>query len=207
MEDREGAIVALDPRTGDVLAMVSRPAFDPNVFARGIRGTEWRTMLENRKHPLNSKAVQGTYPPGSTFKVVMAAAALDGRHQSLHPDLCGGGISSATASSAAGEGRPRSSGPQALVPRDVFFYQVGQRPSTPSPSTPIAGPATRPASRLSTRAAASLEQRGSASASGAVVRWRDAVVAIGQGYVTVTPLQMNVIAAIANGGTSYRRSS
>src|SRR5438477_5023369 len=57
----DGAIGALDPRTGEVLAMVSHPSFDPNVFARGIRSAEWRALVEDRKHPLNNRAVQGVF--------------------------------------------------------------------------------------------------------------------------------------------------
>jgi penicillin-binding protein 2 len=75
--DADGSIVALDPRNGEVLAMVSHPAFDPNVFARGIRRDEWRTLIQDRKHPLNNRAVQGQYPPGSTFKVAVATGALE----------------------------------------------------------------------------------------------------------------------------------
>src|SRR5262249_2034268 len=77
LEGREGAIVVLDVHSGEVLAMASRPVFDPNVFARGITTEGWRGLIEDPLHPLNNRAIQGQYPPGSTFKVMMAAAALE----------------------------------------------------------------------------------------------------------------------------------
>jgi penicillin-binding protein 2 len=103
MEGHDGAVVALDTRTGDILAMVSRPAFDPNVFARGIRLAEWKALVDDKKHPLNSKSVQGTYPPGSTYKVVMAAAALEeGVITPFTTIFCGGGLFFGNRTFAAG---------------------------------------------------------------------------------------------------------
>ncbi len=72
-----GAAVALDPNTGDVLALVSLPAYDPNDFALGIDQATWSSLNSNRLRPLQNRALQGRYPPGSTFKIVMAAAALE----------------------------------------------------------------------------------------------------------------------------------
>src|SRR5262249_59267855 len=72
--DRSGAVVALDPRNGDVLVLASRPAYDPNLFSRGIRHAEWRSLVQDPLKPLSNRAVQGQYPPGSTFKVVVASA-------------------------------------------------------------------------------------------------------------------------------------
>ena len=72
-----GAIVALDPRQGEVLALVSEPSFNPNRFARRMRPEEWREVLRHPHHRLQNRAVQNTYPPGSVFKMVMAVAGLD----------------------------------------------------------------------------------------------------------------------------------
>lgn len=72
-----GAVVALDPRDGAVLALVSRPAFDPNLFAIGIDRDDWRALVEDPLRPLQNRALQGQYPPGSTYKVVTAIAALE----------------------------------------------------------------------------------------------------------------------------------
>ena len=75
--DRRGALVALDPRTGEVLAFVSKPAFDPNLFVDGIDVESWRELNESIDKPLLNRALRGTYPPGSTYKPFMAMAALN----------------------------------------------------------------------------------------------------------------------------------
>lgn len=76
MGDETGAAVVMDIHTGDVLAMVSTPSFDPGLFATGIRTTDWQALIGNPEHPLTNRAVAGQYPPGSTFKIVTALAAL-----------------------------------------------------------------------------------------------------------------------------------
>jgi len=75
--DRRGALVAIDPRSGEVLAFVSKPTFDPNLFVDGIDADSWRDLNEDIDKPLLNRALRGTYPPGSTFKPFMAMAALD----------------------------------------------------------------------------------------------------------------------------------
>ena len=75
--DRRGALVALDPRTGEVLAFVSKPTFDPNLFVDGIDVESWRELNESIDKPLLNRALRGTYPPGSTYKPFMAMAALN----------------------------------------------------------------------------------------------------------------------------------
>ena len=213
MQGRDGAVVALDARTGEVLAMVSRPAFDPNVFARGIRLPEWKALVEDRKRPLNSKSVQGTYPPGSTFKVVMAAAALEeGVITPFTTIHCGGGLFFGNRTFRCW--RPQGHGSvnvhEALVRScDVFFYQVGQRLGIDS----IAEYAHR--FGLGAPTGITLDhESGGIIPSSAWKRQRfgepwypgeTLSVAIGQGYVTTTPLQMaSVIATVANGGVVYR---
>ena len=74
--ERRGALVALDPRTGDVLAFVSKPTFDPNLFVDGIDIESWKALNESIDKPLLNRALRGTYPPGSTYKPFMAMAAL-----------------------------------------------------------------------------------------------------------------------------------
>ena len=74
--DRRGALVALDPRSGDVLAFVSKPTFDPNLFVDGIDTESWKALNETIDKPLLNRALRGTYPPGSTYKPFMAMAAL-----------------------------------------------------------------------------------------------------------------------------------
>jgi penicillin-binding protein 2 len=75
--DRRGALIALEPATGGVLALVSKPGFDPNLFVDGIDPSNWEVLNTSPDHPLNNRALQGVYPPGSTFKPFMALAALE----------------------------------------------------------------------------------------------------------------------------------
>ncbi|MDM7942025.1 MAG: penicillin-binding protein 2 [Hydrogenophaga sp.] len=75
--ERRGALVAIDPRTGEVLAFVSKPTFDPNLFVEGIDVDNWRALNESLDKPLLNRALRGTYPPGSTYKPFMALAALE----------------------------------------------------------------------------------------------------------------------------------
>ena len=74
---RRGALVALDPKTGEVLAFVSKPTFDPNLFVEGIDSENWKELNESPDKPLLNRALRGTYPPGSTYKPFMALAALE----------------------------------------------------------------------------------------------------------------------------------
>jgi penicillin-binding protein 2 len=74
--DRRGALVAIDPRNGEVLAFVSKPTFDPNLFVDGIDSDSWKELNESLDKPLLNRALRGTYPPGSTFKPFMAIGAL-----------------------------------------------------------------------------------------------------------------------------------
>jgi penicillin-binding protein 2 len=82
--DRRGALVAIDPRNGEVLAFVSKPTFDPNLFVDGIDVDNWRDLNENIDKPLLNRALRGTYPPGSTFKPFMAMAALNSGKRDAH---------------------------------------------------------------------------------------------------------------------------
>ena len=75
--DHRGALVAIEPATGGVLALVSRPGFDPNLFVEGIEPAHWEALNNSPDHPLNNRALQGVYPPGSTFKPFMALAGLE----------------------------------------------------------------------------------------------------------------------------------
>jgi penicillin-binding protein 2 len=89
--DRTGAIVAMDPRNGEILAMVSRPSFDPNDFAVKINHAAWNKLVTDPDHPLMNKAIQAQLAPGSTFKILMAVAGLqEGIAQNMHI-VCNGG--------------------------------------------------------------------------------------------------------------------
>jgi penicillin-binding protein 2 len=91
--DRNGAVVAMDPHTGEILAMVSRPTFDPNAFAVRISRGDWSKLITDPNHPLLNKAIQAQLAPGSTFKIIMATAGMEeGVAQTLHV-TCPGGAS------------------------------------------------------------------------------------------------------------------
>ena len=89
--DRRGALVALDPRNGEVLAFVSKPTYDPNLFVDGIDVDSWRELNESIDKPLLNRALRGTYPPGSTFKPFMAMAALNTGKRSANTVIHDGG--------------------------------------------------------------------------------------------------------------------
>jgi penicillin-binding protein 2 len=91
LEGRNGAIVAMDPRTGEILAMVSRPTFDPNDFAVRVSRDEWNKLVNDPDKPLLNKAIQAQLAPGSTFKIIMATAGLqEGIAQDMHVNCPGG---------------------------------------------------------------------------------------------------------------------
>src|SRR5271169_4204753 len=89
--EKNGAIVAMDPRNGEILAMVSRPTFDPNDFAVRVSRDQWSKLVNDEDHPLLNKAIQAQLAPGSTFKIIMATAGLqEGVAQDLHVNCTGG---------------------------------------------------------------------------------------------------------------------
>jgi penicillin-binding protein 2 len=91
--DRSGAVVAMDPRNGEILAMVSHPSYDPNAFAVRINRADWNQLINDPNHPLMNKAIQAQLAPGSTFKILMSVAGLqEGVAQKMHV-FCAGGAS------------------------------------------------------------------------------------------------------------------
>jgi penicillin-binding protein 2 len=112
--DRRGALVAIDPRNGEVLAFVSKPTFDPNLFVDGIDVDSWRELNESIDKPLLNRALRGTYPPGSTYKPFMAMAALNTGKRAP------GTIIQDNASFAFGNHVFRSHGDKGLGPVDMY---------------------------------------------------------------------------------------
>ena len=112
--DRRGALVALDPKTGDVLAFVSKPTFDPNLFVDGIDTESWQSLSESLDKPLLNRALRGTYPPGSTYKPFMALAALQTGKRT------GSTIIQDNANYTFGNHTFRSHGDQGLGPVDMY---------------------------------------------------------------------------------------
>jgi len=91
--DRAGAVVAMNPRNGEILAMVSHPSYDPNAFAVRINSADWKSLMSNPDHPLMNKAIQAQLAPGSTFKILMSVAGLqEGVAQDMRV-MCNGGAS------------------------------------------------------------------------------------------------------------------
>jgi penicillin-binding protein 2 len=213
LADREGAIAVLDPNDGSILALASNPAFDPNVFARGIDAREWEKLVADKSKPLNNRAIQGQYPPGSTFKIVTAAAALEtGVVTPFTRIFCPGHYHFANRDFRCWKkgGHGSVDLHDAIVRScDVYFYQVGQRLGVDT----IAEYAHRLGLGELTGIPLDHEKPGLIPSS----EWKrerykepwyageTLSVAIGQGYVLATPLQMaNVIATVANGGTRFR---
>ncbi len=129
--DRRGALVALDPRNGDVLAMVSRPAYDPNRFTGRIKSKDWKEILDNPDKPMLNRAIQSRLAPGSTFKPIMALAGLESGI--VTPDFrvhCSGGASFYgryfACHKKSGHG---SQDLHAAIMNscDVFFYTLGNK--------------------------------------------------------------------------------
>lgn len=211
--EESGAIVALDPRSGEVLALASRPAFDPNVLSRELTGQQWAAIVQDEGHPLTNRAMQGQYPPGSTFKIVMAAAALD--TDTISPGTkirCAGGYLFGRRVyrdwKAGGHGPMDVS--QAITQScDVFFYTVGQRMGIDV----IASYARQFGLGRETAIDLPSERGGIVPSTTWKARARrepwlpgeTISASIGQGYVTVTPLQMaQLMATVANEGQGYR---
>ncbi len=130
LEGRPGSVVALDPRDGSVLAMVSSPAFDPNLFRGGISVRDWKKLSQDPAHPLENRAISGQYPPGSTYKLVVAAAALE--EGLVTPDTsfhCNGSftLGNRTFHCWQKHGHGRVSLHRAIVSScDVYFYNLGK---------------------------------------------------------------------------------
>ena len=129
--DFSGSVVALDPNSGEVLAMASQPAFDPNLFIRGFTHDQWNRLMNNIDHPFTNKAVQGQYPPGSTFKIVVVMAAMAEGKISPHDRFtCRGFITRKDHRfycwNIRGHGRLDLL--RAIAQScDVFFYQLAER--------------------------------------------------------------------------------
>lgn len=131
MENFEGAFVALKPNTGEILAMVSSPSFDPNMFIEAVPVKYWNELVRNPKKPLLNKAIQGLYPPGSTFKIITALAGLE--EKTVKPEQilvsCSGGIT--YGKWTFGCWRKEGHGPVNLKIAlaescDVYFYELGK---------------------------------------------------------------------------------
>lgn len=213
LEGRRGAVVAMDPRNGEVLAMVSRPAFDPNKFAGRIRRKDWDEIMNNPEKPMLNRAIQSNLAPGSTFKPLVALAALErgviDENTTFH---CPGGMSFYGryfhCHNKRGHGTVNLH--RALAQScDVFFYNVGNRLGIDNLAKygelaglgkesgidlPFEYKGVLPSTRWKAR---TLRQQWFAG--------ETISVAIGQGALTITPLQLAVMTGgIAAGGVWQR---
>src|SRR5438552_5496560 len=133
LEGKNGAIVAMDPRTGEILAMASRPTFDPNDFAIRISRDEWNRLISDPAHPLLNKAIQAQLAPGSVFKIVMSVAGLqEGVAQNLRVNCGGGGNFYGRYFKCWIAAKHQAHGSVDLEKGiyqscDVFFYTLGER--------------------------------------------------------------------------------
>ena len=211
MHDKEGAVVAMDPRTGEILAMVSRPTFDPNDFAVRIQAAQWEKLNSDPETPLLNRAIQAQLAPGSVFKIVMATAMLESKAiPETLTEYCPG---YATFYGRMFKCHVYGKGAHGIVDFhkaivqscDVYFYNVGKLLGIDR----ISQYAT--ALGLGRRTGIDLpsEETGLVPSE----EWAERVyhrkwyagetisVAVGQGAVTTTPIQLaRMIAAVASGG-------
>ena len=208
-----GAVVAIEPSTGRVLVMVSAPGFDPNALSTGISNKEWAELVGNPLNILNNRAIQGLYPPASTFKPLHAAAALETGEITTATKIYSGGafrFANRDYRDWKPEGHGTISVHKAIVESsDTFFYQVGLKLGVDR----LAHYAKAFGFGERTNIGLANEKNGLVPTS----EWKKKTygrrwfegetisVSVGQGYMLVTPLQLaSAYAAIANGGTLYQ---
>ena len=213
MGDKSGAIVAVDPRNGHILAMVSHPGYNPNLFAGGISSKDWTLLVKNPGKPLQNKTVQSTYAPGSTFNAMMAGALLQNRKiSSGSAAYCGGSVSLANTIKRCWKhgGHGYVNVKQALEQScNVFFYRGGLDLGIDE--------LARYAKSYGFGQKTGIELPNEEPGLIPTQEWKKETIgdrwypsetmdaAIGQGFVSVTPIQLAMMtAAIANGGTLYK---
>lgn len=205
------AAVAIDPNTGAVLAMASRPAYNPNWFTRGITEAEWRQINDNPNHPMENRVIAGEYPPGSTFKLVTGAAALE--LKKVTPDemiFDSGRHWLVDMRNAGGEALGWINFTEALAKSDnVYFYEIGRRVGIDK----LEEYAKMFGMGKPTGIALHGEEAGLVASEAYKEKnfhqdWYLGDTfnsAIGQGFQLVTPLQAAMmVSEVANGGIQYR---
>ena len=218
---RRGALVAIDPQTGGVLAFLSKPGFDPNLFIDGIDSATWKSLNEDWQKPLVNRALRGVYPPGSTFKPFFAMAALEGKAISQTEVRPAPGFFTLPGSSHQfRDSKPRGNGSANLaraiaVSSDTFFYRLAWEMGIDRmhPLLGEFGLGSRTGIDLDGEAVGVLpskewKARRFARYPENVRRWYPADVVsigIGQGFNAYTPLQMaNATAIMASSGKVFK---
>jgi penicillin-binding protein 2 len=212
-KDKTGAVVVMDPKTGYILAMHSSPSFNPNLFAGGISVADWKSLVENPYHPLQNRAIQATYAPGSTFKMITASTGLEkGVINRNSTFFCGGsvGIGNNIKRCWKAGGHGNVTVIDALKQScNGYFYRLSEKLGI----SDLAKYAMSYGLGRKTGINLPNEEPGLIPTE----EWKrktfgekwypseTADAAIGQGFVSVTPLQLvNMVSAIANGGTLYK---
>jgi penicillin-binding protein 2 len=213
LKDKVGAIVAMNPMNGEILAMASSPAFDPNDFAMGMDSKGWENLVSNLHFPLQNRATAGQYPPGSLFKIVVALAGLEeGIIDPQEKIICTG--KHYFQGRIYRDWKKRGHGAvdlhKALVEScDVYFYRMGQRVGVDT----IARYARMLGFGSRTGLQSGYEKPGLIPDSEWKlthwgIPWQEGEtlsVSVGQSFVLVTPIQMTrFISALFNGGTLFR---
>jgi len=219
LADRRGAVVALDPWSGEVLALVSAPAFDPNLFAVGMSTSQYSALQQDSDQPLFNRAVRGAYPPGSTIKPMLALAALDTGATNLErKTVCHGFFMLPNTTHRYRDWKPEGHGEvnihDALEQScDVYFYEISNDIGIDrmhdyldrfglGSETGIDVTGERPGLVPST------EWKRNAFSNRSDQRWylgETVIASIGQGYMLATPLQLaTATAALATRGIRYQ---
>ena len=208
---KAGAVVVLNPKNGEVLAMASRPAFDPNQFIGGISTQNWKAINENPFHPMDNRAIAGEYPPGSTFKIVTGTAALELKKVTANELIFDSGQHWLVPKvNAAGEALGWINFHQALSMSDnVYFYELGNRLGIDA--------LERYARMFGLGSYTGIDLPGESDGLVANRKYKELNykedwylaetfdAAIGQGFQLATPLQIAVLMSeIANGGRRWR---
>ncbi|MEN6370474.1 MAG: penicillin-binding protein 2 [Armatimonadota bacterium] len=220
MAGKVGAAVAINPQNGEVLAMVSNPSFDPNIFVKKVKVSDWNKIIGNKSNPLQNRAVANKYPPGSTFKPITATAALEYKVATPNTSLyCSGGYRLGRVFHCW-KRHGRVTFTTAISQScDVFFYQMGQRMGVNKlakmarsfgigHATMIDLPEEAPGKDGSKGTMPDEEWKRKRFKRPDMQKWypgETLPVAIGQGYVQTTPLQMALVAAaVSTSGKMYR---
>ncbi len=219
LEGRRGAVVALDPQTGEILALVSAPSFDPNLFAVGMSTAQYGELQNNPDLPLFNRAVVGTYPPGSTIKPMLALAALEtGSTNLTRKSVCIGYYMLPDTTHRYRDWKPEGHGPVDLHDAiaqscDVYFYEVSQETGIDNMHDYLDrfGLGRKTGIDLRGERAGlvpSREWKRAAFSNRDDKRWYNGetvIASIGQGYMLATPLQLAVATAtLATRGIHYR---
>ncbi|MBF0627405.1 MAG: penicillin-binding protein 2 [Magnetococcales bacterium] len=211
--EETGSVVAMDPHTGEILAMVSAPTYDPNQFIRGFSHAQWQALSTHPDRPLINKAHQGQYPPGSTFKIVVALAGLAaGKLDPKEVISCPGYLVKEEQRFYCWRRHGHGSVNllQALTQScDVYFYKLAERLGIDA--------IERQALKMGLGAVTGVDLDGERPGLIPSRSWKrkafkaswypgeTLITGIGQGYVLSTPLQLaTMMATVANGGTVYR---